>query len=133
MLSDILKSADIEDTLLLKQNWPVMAKKRRNAPTIFGAVRPFTVRQESGECDEYEEDMLRDKRPRKHGSIPSRKLLFTKTSITTPRARTNAQLTGNRGYISQCVKLTTAGKVNNPRSYIVPSYDTRNLVETQNW
>jgi hypothetical protein len=46
----------IEDSLLLKQNWPFIAKRRRNAPTIriFGDVRPFTVKQESGECSGYD-------------------------------------------------------------------------------
>jgi hypothetical protein len=45
MVSDVFKSADIEDSLLLKHNWAVMNKRRRNAPTIkiFGDVRPFTV------------------------------------------------------------------------------------------
>ena len=52
-------------------------------------------------------DMLRDERPRKHSSTPSRNFLFTTTSITSPRARTTSQLMGNPRYISQCVKLTT--------------------------
>ena len=109
MLFDVLKSADIDDSLLLKQNRSVMAKRRCNAPTIriFGDVRPFTVRRESGECSGYNEDMLRDERPRKHSSIPSKNFVCTKTSIVTPGARTTSQLTGNRRNIKQCVKLTT--------------------------
>jgi hypothetical protein len=81
MVSDILKSADVENSLLLKQNWPAMAKRRRNAPTIriFGNVRPFAVRQDSGEYSGFDEDKLRDDRQRKHGSIPSRNFLFTKS------------------------------------------------------
>jgi hypothetical protein len=98
-----------EDSLVLKQNWPFMAKRTRNASTIrtFGDVRPFTVTQNLGECSGYDEDMLRDERPRKHGSIRSRNFLFTKTSIMTPGACITSQLTGNRRYISQYIKLTT--------------------------
>jgi hypothetical protein len=46
----------IEDSLLLKQNWPFTAKRRRNAPTIriIEYVRTFTVRKESGECSGYD-------------------------------------------------------------------------------
>ena len=95
-LSDVFNSPDIEDSLLLKQNWPVMAKRRRNAPliSILGDVRTFTVRgrsRESGGGGMM--DKLRDERPRKHDSIPSRNFLVTTTFITTPRARTTSPLT----------------------------------------
>jgi hypothetical protein len=51
--------------------------------------------------------MIGKERTRKHGSIPSRNFLFTDRPIMTPGDRTTSQLTSNRRYISQCVKLTT--------------------------
>ena len=56
MLPNVFKSPDREDSSLLKQNWPFVAKRRRDAPTnrIFGDVRSFTVRQEPGKCSGYD-------------------------------------------------------------------------------
>jgi len=74
-----------------------MVKRRRNAPTIsiFGDVRPFNVRQESGESvGGGMMDTLRDEGPRKHGSIPSRNVLFATTSIRTPRGPQNFAING---------------------------------------
>jgi hypothetical protein len=46
----------IEDSMLLKQNWSFIAKRKRNAPMvrIFEDVWPLTVRKESEQCSGYD-------------------------------------------------------------------------------